>query len=258
MTRIRKSEMHPEVSVVVPTYKRPEKLNRALSSVAASVQRAHEVLVIDDCPEGSGFEVARRHGARYVFKAGLERGHSCSRNIGIQWARGEFLVFLDDDDLLCQGALGRLIDHARASAGMVFGDYCVFNDTDRVDVRLDQLDMERLLVCNQIPMGAYVIPAALVTRDFDPQLRSHEDWDFLLFHAQRMRLSYLEGCVVAVDKTDNQKDSTEARRRKLFWLDFLAIYARYPAPHLAEARSAMLQTLGMQVPEALLQNIDVI
>ena len=256
--QIHNINMHPELTIIIPTYRRPEKLHRALSSIPATTNRPHEIIVIDDCPDGSAFEVAKKHGCRYIYKGGMDRGQSHSRNIGINLARGTYISFLDDDDIYAEGGLDRLIDRARDKRGIIFGDYLTFTATMRSDLRLDTVDINKLLICNQIPVGAFVIERSAILRDFDPQLRSHEDWDFLLFHATRMPLVHVPGLTVMIDKTENTTTSTEARRRSLFWLDFLSIYARYPAEHFAAARSAMLQSLGIQIPETLLRYQDVI
>ena len=246
--------MAPELTLVIPTYRRPGKLARALESVAQAVSHPHEVIVVDDCPDASGFDLARRHQARYVHKAGIDRGHSFSRNIGVDLARGRRIAFLDDDDFFMERGLDRLLE-AGIDEGIVFGDYGAFNAGARTDVPLAGVGMDMLLVCNQIPVGAYVIDRRALVRKFDTRLRSHEDWDFLLSNAGS-GLNHVPGTVVMIDKTENQSTSTEARRRGLFWLDFLSIYARFPASHLGAARITMLRSLGIAVPEGLMQFED--
>lgn len=251
--------MQPELSLIVPTYRRPALLARALDSARTASTRPAaqlELIVVDDCPEGSGFEAARAHGARYLAKAGIDRGLSASRNLGIALARGRCLAFLDDDDQFVPGALDALLDAALAGGGLVYGDHELFDAQRRQAVDLSALTLDELLVCNRIPVGSYVLPRAALQQPFDPKLRSHEDWEFLLAHAQRVGLRHVPGVVARIDKTDNASHSMQARRRSLFWLDFLSIYARFPAPHLSEARSRMLQQLGLQVPAALLDFED--
>ena len=53
--------------------------------------------------------------------------------------------------------------------------------------------------------------------------------------------------VTSFDKTENKTTSTEARRRKHFWADFVSVYSRYPAPHLAQSRCKMMQSLGLEL-----------
>ncbi len=252
MTTVSASSARPALSVVVPTYQRPEPLARALQSARAAFSGALELLVVDDCPDGSGFAIARAHGARYVHKAGCDRGLSASRNIGLALARGSCLSFLDDDDCFAPGALDALVTAARSSGGLAYGDHGLFAGEARREIELSSVTIDDLMVCNRIPVGSYVIDRSAVCVRFDERLRSHEDWDFLLSHAARVGFQHVPGVAVWIDKTDNATTSMQARRRATFWLDFLSIYARFPAPALARARSEMLGKLGLSVDAGLL------
>ena len=248
--------MNPELSIVVPTYKRPEKLQRALASIGTAVRATHEIIVVDDCPHGSGFAVASHHDARYVCKAGVDRGLSASRNIGIDLARGRWITFLDDDDFFAPQGLDRLLAHAQNERGIVFGDYTAFNTESRADIDLSLVNLDAMLVVNRIPVGTYIMERRAITQRFDTRLRSHEDWDFLLTHIENNPLRHVPGVVVLIDKTEVDSTSMLARRRKLAWLDHLSIWARFPACHLSAERSQLLITLGIQLPEELLRFED--
>ena len=248
--------MRKTLSVVVPTYRRPQTLERALDSVSGATTADCEVIVVDDCPEGSGFDIARRFGARYIFKAGQQRGLSASRNLGLGLATGVFVSFLDDDDSFNPGGLDALLNQAAAHDGVTFGDFSSFTHEQRVRHNLAALTVDHLLVCNQIPVGAYVLRRSALNSRFDEQLRSHEDWEFLLRHTASQALRHVPFDVVSIDKTANATTSMQARRRRLFWLDFLSIYARFPAAHLSAPRAAMMQSLGLQLPEDMLRIAD--
>lgn len=249
--------MRPTLSIVVPTYRRPETLRRALESVASAVNTSHEVVVVDDCPDASAAPVARHFNTRYVHKAGIDRGLSFSRNIGLALARGHMITFLDDDDFFLPGGLERLLGGvANSGVGVIFGNYQAFNSVRREEVSLASVTLDVLLVCNQIPVGAYAIARHAIVRNFDTRMRSHEDWDFLLSSISEYGMAHVAGSVVAIDKTENQTTSMQARRRKLFWLDYFSVYAKFPASHLSHAREAMLASLGVQLPPGLLHNDD--
>jgi glycosyltransferase involved in cell wall biosynthesis len=244
--------MTPEVSVIVPTYRRPEKLARALASVAGAVAALHEIIVVDDCPDGSAFTLARHYGARYMAKAGADRGLAASRNIGVQLARGRKLCFLNDCDLLVADGLTRLL--AADRPGITYGDYAIFNTQTRTEINLAGTTLDTLLVSNQVPLGAFVVERAALVRPFDTRLSSHEDWDFVLSHAGA--LHHVPGTVALIDRSDNPALTVPERRRQLFWLDFLSIYARFPATHLSAARADKMQNLGLLMPEEMLRFAD--
>jgi len=92
------------VSVIIPTYNRPAYLEQAVSSVLGQTVRPCEILIIDDgSADKYRLEIDRigvRHPMIHLHRFSKNRGRSAARNMGIAVARGEFLVFLDDDDLL--------------------------------------------------------------------------------------------------------------------------------------------------------------
>jgi glycosyltransferase involved in cell wall biosynthesis len=248
----------PTLSIIIPTYKRPEKLDRALSSIGNAFSESHEIIVVDDCPEGSGFEVAKLFAARYFSKAGLQRGLSYSRNIGLSLARGRYVTFIDDDDYFSPGGLDHLLAETKMGAAVIFGDYATFSAEGTVTIQLAGLTFDHLLISNHIPVGAYIIERTAIVRNFDPHLRSHEDWEFLLANIENGGMTYASGLTAHIDKTENETNSMQARRRNQFWLDFISIYARFPAAHLASHRTQFLKNLGIAIPEELLSFTDII
>jgi glycosyltransferase involved in cell wall biosynthesis len=237
--------MSPEVSIIIPTYKRTTKLQRALQGIEQACTLTHEVIVIDDCPEGSAASVSLQFGAKYMCKSGREKGQSKSRNIGMRLATGRTLVFLDDDDNFVKHGVDILHGSLQGTHSIAFGNHSNVYADRRILKDLQLVTYDHLLICNQIPIGSYIIERSLIRRDFDETMRSHEDWDFLLYHMHGSKWIHVPEEVVSIDKTENRTTSTEALRRHHFWADFISIYSRYPAPHLALHRSEMLKTTGL-------------
>lgn len=248
----------PEVSIIVPTYRRPEKLQRTLDSIRSACSGSYEVIVVDDCPDGSAFRLAVEFGARYLCKAGADRGLSQSRNLGIRLARAERLVFIDDDDFFLPGGVDSLYRALLSGSSFAFGSYVRILPNRQVRLDLSQVTHERMLVANQIPVGAFMITRASIRRDFDERMRSHEDWDFLLGNVDWSRCKFAHADVVAIDKTEVTDESMQIRRRAYFGLDYLTVYSRYPAPTLSGDRQKALANLGLTVDESMLEQDDVI
>ena len=92
------SEDHPLVSVIVPVYNGAQYLRAALESVFAQTYQPFEVIVVDDGSADESGEIAQSfHDVNYIPQA--NQGVAAARNHGIEAARGEFLAFLDQDDL---------------------------------------------------------------------------------------------------------------------------------------------------------------
>jgi glycosyltransferase involved in cell wall biosynthesis len=88
------------VSVVIPTYNRGHLIERTIKSVFAQTYDRWDIIVVDDGSEDNTAEVVSRLSDRVTY---IRRGHSglpaVARNAGIRSARGEYIAFLDSDDL---------------------------------------------------------------------------------------------------------------------------------------------------------------
>ena len=97
---------HPLISVIIPTYNRTQQTIAAIESVLAQTYPNFEIIVVDDgSTDGSG-EVIQRfvsqstNGNHQIFILGQpNQGASVARNTGIARARGEYIAFLDSDDI---------------------------------------------------------------------------------------------------------------------------------------------------------------
>jgi glycosyltransferase involved in cell wall biosynthesis len=121
----------PRVSVITPFLNAGSFLAEAIESVRAQTLREWELLLVDDGSTDGSTAVARDYAERFPGKiryfehsGHANRGKSVSRNLGIARAQGEFLVFLDADDVLLPDKLERQVRlmglHPRV--GMVYGN----------------------------------------------------------------------------------------------------------------------------------------
>ena len=100
----------PKVSVVVNTYNRATQVGRAIESALSQPGVDLELVVVDDgSTDDTQAVLAGIADARMRCVRQSNRGLSASRNVGAREARGEWLLFLDDDDRLCEGALETLL-----------------------------------------------------------------------------------------------------------------------------------------------------
>ena len=98
--------MEPLVSVIIAAYNAAPYLEECLESVLAQAGVPFEVIVVDDGSTDGTAEIVRSYPVRYLHQP---NSGTCSipRNNGAREARGEFLVFFDADDVMCQGRLAR-------------------------------------------------------------------------------------------------------------------------------------------------------
>jgi glycosyltransferase involved in cell wall biosynthesis len=97
------------VSVVIPTYNRAALVAQALASVKAQTYRDFEIIVVDDGGADGTFEAMSAEAGVRVLRQAHRRGVAAARNLGVAAARGEWLAFLDSDDLWLPDKLARQI-----------------------------------------------------------------------------------------------------------------------------------------------------
>jgi glycosyltransferase involved in cell wall biosynthesis len=116
-----------DFSVIIPAFRRPGELIEAISSVLRQRGASAEIFVVDDSPEGSAEEAVRNLAdprVTYLKNPNPTGGFpSVVRNIGWPQARGKFVHFLDDDDLVTEGHYAAVKEAfaIRPGVGLVFG-----------------------------------------------------------------------------------------------------------------------------------------
>jgi glycosyltransferase involved in cell wall biosynthesis len=101
--------MVPLVSVIIPTYNRADLVRQAVASVMAQTYRDFEIVVVDDGGTDGTFEALAAWPELRLLRHAGRRGVSAARNTGINAARGQWLAFLDSDDLWLPDKLARQI-----------------------------------------------------------------------------------------------------------------------------------------------------
>ncbi len=99
----------PYFSIIMPTHLRPKLLERALKSIKSNSYKEVEIIVVSDQLDAESFSVAASvlsEADTFIKRTG-KSGPTESRNIGISLARGQRIIFLDDDDALLPDFLAK-------------------------------------------------------------------------------------------------------------------------------------------------------
>ena len=227
----------------MPTYNRAAYIAAAIESVLAQGLPDVEIVVADDGSTDGTAEVVSSFGDRVAYIPLPHRGQpAAARNAGLAVARGEYVAFLDSDDLYLPGKLARQQSALESSpeAGLVYSDATFFREdpgrpTGRV---LDGFEPRSGWLFAGLLRGNFLsTPIVLVRRSclevvgrFDerPDFFAVEDYDLWLRVAARYPIVYAPGEVAAIRRhsTGISKQVAELRARKLLVL--AKIEAQYP------------------------------
>jgi glycosyltransferase involved in cell wall biosynthesis len=174
----------PFIRVVIPVYNGSANLAEAVQSVLTQTLPPAEIIVVDDGSTDHSAEVARRFGGQVVCLRIDHMGASAARNRGVEYAgcaQGEFLAFLDADDLWIASKLQKQVEILlrQPDLDIVLGQVENFISED-----VDQVTRLRLAGSVGVYPG-YHVGATLIRRAsflqvgyFDESLRAGEfiDW----------------------------------------------------------------------------------
>ena len=185
------------VSIIIPAYNSARFLRAAIESALRQTRPALEVIVVDDGSTDETSEILEQFGDRICVQHQENRGPAAARNTGISAARGDFLLFLDSDDVLLPACVELQLARfeAEPSLGLVHSDV-EFVDPEGTLVRVADQGLEGRIARELLLLERPVISSAgsgiMVPRrvaeevgGFDDRLRASEDWDFCYRIASR-------------------------------------------------------------------------
>lgn len=127
---VRPGDKTPEVSVIVVSFNTCEMTLDCLRSIAAETTVPHEVILLDNAShDGSAEAVARAFPDVHLMAETTNHGFAKGNNLAAEGARGEYLLLLNPDTVVLDGAIDRLCEFARAHPeGMIWGGRTLYGD----------------------------------------------------------------------------------------------------------------------------------
>lgn len=186
----------PLVSVIVRSVDRPT-LSDALNSVFEQTYPHIEVVLVD--AGGGTSKEASACGVTRVQRVstGARLGRSAAANAGLAAACGDYLLFLDDDDLLLPSHVEGLVETLVDTPGVraAYAGVRVVDANGVVDTYDAPVDSARLKAANQLPINSVLFHRSLVEEGcrFDETLELYEDWDFWLQVSERTEFARRAG-----------------------------------------------------------------
>jgi len=173
------------ISVIMPAYNAEKTIEAAICSVLAQTYKNFELIIIDDCSSDATAEIIEKyvnekHSIR-ICRNDCNRGIAFSRNTGIESAKGEWVAFLDSDDMWRKDKLRKQMDFIRETGAVISYTASAFIDaaghpcgyTLPAQYRMNYKDLLRhnLMSCSSVIVRRDIM---LKTRMSDGMI--HEDY----------------------------------------------------------------------------------
>ncbi len=209
------------VSVIMPTYKRSEKLIRAIDSVLSQTYSMIELILVNDNEPNDEFteELKRRvtvYSLDSRFHLILQDKHingAVARNVGIKKAKGEYIAFLDDDDWWKPNKIAIQVDVLRNLSPEWGGVSCMIerykNDTlisRQPSYPSGNVYKEVLMLNADYETGSLLLRHTALDKTgyFDPKLLRHQDLQLLVNFTYKYKLMMVEEYLHCRDISDAQ------------------------------------------------------
>lgn len=164
------------VSVIIPTYKRPTFLKNAIESVLNQTYKDLELIVVSDNEKDDVFEHETRkiveqyrNDNRLIYLEGIGNQGACySRNRGLKSAKGAYVNFLDDDDILLPTKIERQIAliKKRDKKPAVVGCYAAIKNADGHVYRIERPEYDKnYILFSQLKKNISTTSINLINRD---------------------------------------------------------------------------------------------
>jgi glycosyltransferase involved in cell wall biosynthesis len=223
----------PLVSVVIPTFNRAKQAIAAIESVLAQTYPNFEIVIVDDgSTDGSNLEIQRfidqrtDSGHQILFVRQPNQGASVARNTGISKAHGEYIAFLDSDDIWLPEKLEyqlQALERFKSECGVCFTDARLVNNSG-LDVSSFQAhrrnyqqvmgieqDASKLLAES---FSGFWVSSLLVRADiarqiggFSPDISFVEDRDFHFRLSLETGIAYVSKQLIRTDRTPSPAGS---------------------------------------------------
>ena len=198
---------NPKISVIIPVYNCERFVAETLDSVIAQSCQDWEIVMVDDGSTDRSKDIIQGYQEKFPEKIKYyyqdNAGVAAARNTALKYAQGEYVAFLDADDLWCPQKLQKQINVLDTNSGIGF----VYTDNEFVDENgqfIENYTRKVKLISGNILLELYcdfflMIPSVMVRRSclnvvgsFDENLKVGEDYDFLLRLAKDFKVEVIK------------------------------------------------------------------
>ncbi len=239
----------PLISVIVPVYNHEKFIGETIESVISQTYQNWELLVVDDCSSDKSWEIiqgyAQKDSRIKVFRNETNKGLIPNWKFLIDTSKGEYLAFLEGDDVFCNENLAEkmLIFEKFPDLGMVYCNFQIINDVgdttiDNMYKKLDtktyrnsNIDPAEYLYAKTLLFSTYsqimikkeVLSISGYPRslDSDEKIFLPSDWDFNFRLSTKNKIYFIDHVLLKYRKhtTNNSASTVKVSKQLLMILD---------------------------------------
>lgn len=221
----------PLVSAIITTHNRSHLLNRAIESVLKQTYERYELIVVDDASSDRTPEILHQYeiaGSLRIVRIETSRGANHARNQGTVVASGEYLAFLDDDDVWMPEKLSRQIQIFQSSDDVVLvGSW--YLKGGHLERRSSIVSYPELLSDNILGSFSNCMfrkSDVEFVGGMDESLQNAQDWDLWLRLGELGSIFVVQECLV--DYSISEPDRITVRRdRRSHYANYMAVVCRH-------------------------------
>lgn len=238
----------PLVSVVIPTYGRPEDMTSAVATARDQTYDSVELVIVDDCspdpiePRVQELDLSAFERVR-CLRHEENQGAAAARSTGIEDAEGEFVAFLDDDDRWVESKLARQVDALQGcgpETGVAYSGMRIVDSDDetiRVQSPTKSGDLTKTLLCRNV-VGSY--STVMVRREAiedtglpDERFPSWQDMEWYVRLSQNWDFVAIPAPLTIIYQADDHEqisddfEAIESQSYELFVQKFRPVAAEY-------------------------------
>lgn len=192
----------PLVSIIMPAYNAENTIAESIKSVLKQNYQNWELLVINDGSKDNTSGIVNSFtDIRIKLIEQKNAGVANARNNGIRQSKGEYIAFLDSDDLWLEEKLEKQIDKLLETNNVIIHSKTLCFDSDptvtmdcMVHVELDFDDKDKILIYDFISILTVIVSKSVIDEIgfFDENLKGTEDWDMWIRILQKYNIVYID------------------------------------------------------------------
>ena len=176
----------PKISVVIPTYNRASFIEKAINSILCQTYKHFEIIIVDDGSTDNTEEIIKNFNCEFVSYYAIPNSErAAARNVGTAKAKGDYITFLDSDDILLSNHFSNAIESIKKynSPPFLHLGYEIVNTNNKLFFKIDNLkndNIDFLIKGNSLSCSGCFLRSD-VSKNFkfneNRDLSGSEDWE---------------------------------------------------------------------------------